>query len=55
MRDSKLYQWLSKLPTQEQNEFGRYVSLQGGRNRDELAELLSLFFGEDRAPRRDAA
>jgi hypothetical protein len=46
MRASKLYQWLKKLPTQEQNEFLRYVNYGGGRNREELSSILALFLAK---------
>ena len=43
MRDSKLYRWLSRLDTGEQNEFMRYVSALGGKNREELGRMVKLF------------
>jgi hypothetical protein len=43
MQDSKFYKWISLLPTQEQNDFLRYVEHAGGKNRQELHSLLSHF------------
>jgi hypothetical protein len=43
MRESKLYQWLIKLSTGEQNDFLRFTDFMGGKNRKELYQLLVLF------------
>lgn len=46
MQDSKFFKWVHLLPTQEQNEFLRYVEHAGGKNRQELSGLLALFYEE---------
>lgn len=43
MQDSKLFKWIRLLPTQEQNDFLRFVEHAGGKNRQELHGLLSHF------------
>jgi hypothetical protein len=46
MQDSKFFKWIRLLPTQEQNDFLRFVEHAGGKNRQELSGLLSLFLDE---------
>ena len=46
MQDSKFFKWIRLLPTQEQNDFLRFVEHAGGKNRQELSGLLSLFLEE---------